>query len=454
MSRGSHRDGTDCEEGMGRDRISEDAQALFERGQQAYHQGDHREAVECLSRAIRLRPDVAVAYRYRAYAYRELGDRLNALNDLDTAIRLKPDDVQAYADRATELFAQKSFEQAISDCNQVLALDPGRGAIYGLRGRCHAELGNSEQALEDFKQAIHADPANAVQYLQWRAELHLECGHWNDVLADCEAICRHDPQHVMAYYLRGVALAETGQNTEAINAFSTALQIQPTHIPSLLGRARVYLQLGWSQQAEADCTRILTQEPSATIAYELRGLARRLQGRWREAAEDFTQALQLDPSVDLYNARAEMRYYAGDYAAAISDHIEALKLDPHNPDTFNCLAWIWSTCPDPEFRNGQRAKDCATRACELSEWSEPIYLDTLAAAYAECGDYDQALQWVNRAIELLEQKQSAPTEVRHDYAQRRELYRNHKPFRTASGPLATFPIWGAGTTLPPQSPES
>jgi serine/threonine-protein kinase len=431
---------------MGRDRISEDAQALFERGQRAYQQGDHREAVECLSRAIRLRPDVAVAYRYRAYAYRELGDRLSALNDLDTAIRLKPDDVQAYADRAAELFAQKSFEQAISDCNQVLALDPGRGFIYGLRGRCHAELGNSEQALEDYSTAIHADPDNAVQYLQWRAELHLECGHLSDVLTDCEAICQHDPQHLMAYCLRGMAHAEAAQLTEAISAFSTALQIQPTHIPSLLGRARVYLQLGQSQPAEADCSTLLSLEPSATTAYELRGLARRLQGRWRDAADDFTRALQLDPSVELYNRRAEMHYYAGDYAAAISDHIEALKLDPHDPATFNCLAWIWSTCPDPEFRNGQRAKDCATRACELTEWAEPMFLDTLAAAYAECGDYEQALQWSNRAIELLEQKQITQQETWHDYAQRRELYRQHKPFRTAPGPLTSLPIWGNSST--------
>jgi len=434
---------------MAHDRISEDAQALFERGQQAYQQGDHREAVECFSRAIRLRPDVAVAYRYRAYAYRELGDRLSALNDFDTAIRLKPDDVQAYADRAAELFTQKAFDQAISDCNQVLALDPGRGYIYGLRGRCHAELGNSEQALQDYTEAIRADPDNAIQYLQWRAELHLECGNLADVLADCKAICQQQPQHVMAHCLRGMAQAEAAQLEEALRAFSTALQIQATHKPSLLGRARVYLQLGAGRQAEEDCTTLLALEPNLATAHELRGLARRLQGRWREAAEDFTQALQIDPSMTLFNRRAEMHYYAGDYAAALRDHVEALKLNPHDPATFNSLAWIWSTCPDPEFRNGQRAKDCATRACELTEWGEPGFLDTLAAACAECGEYEQAVQWATRAIELLEQKPPANPKVWHDYAQRRELYRQHKPFRTSPGPLTGLPIWGDSSASAP-----
>ena len=104
--------------------------------------GQFHEAVECFSRAIRLRPEVSAGYRYRAYALLELGDRIRALNDLDQAVRLKPDDPQAYADRAAELFAQKQFDQAIADCDKVLSLDPGRAPLQGLRGRCHAERGH------------------------------------------------------------------------------------------------------------------------------------------------------------------------------------------------------------------------------------------------------------------------------------------------------------------------
>ncbi|HXD85076.1 MAG TPA: tetratricopeptide repeat protein, partial [Urbifossiella sp.] len=77
---------------MTRERIVDDAQNLFSRGQQALSTGDFHEAVECFSRAIKLRPDISAGYRYRAYSYLELGDRVRALNDLDQAIRLKPDD--------------------------------------------------------------------------------------------------------------------------------------------------------------------------------------------------------------------------------------------------------------------------------------------------------------------------------------------------------------------------
>src|SRR2546423_9471132 len=109
---------------MPRDRNTDDAQDLFTRGHKAMTDGEFQEAVECFSRAIRLRPEVSAGYRYRAYAYLELGDRVQALNDLDQAIRLKPDEAQLYADRAAELYVQKAFDLAITDCNLVLEMDP------------------------------------------------------------------------------------------------------------------------------------------------------------------------------------------------------------------------------------------------------------------------------------------------------------------------------------------
>src|SRR5260221_7384645 len=152
---------------MARQPITDDAQDLFSRGHQAYSTGDYHEAVECFSRAIKLRPEISAGYRYRAYAYLELGDRVRALNDLDQAIRLKPDEAQLYADRAAELYTQKAFDLAIADCNLVLEMDPGRANLFALRGRCHSGRGDSESALRDYAAAIAGDPENAPRYLLW-----------------------------------------------------------------------------------------------------------------------------------------------------------------------------------------------------------------------------------------------------------------------------------------------
>jgi serine/threonine-protein kinase len=107
--------------------------------------------------------------------------------------------------------------------------------------------------------------------------------------------------------------------------------------------------------------------------------------------------------------------------------MEALKRDPRHAGTFNQLAWVWSTCPDPDIRNGARARECATRACELTEWGEPGFLDTLAAACAECGEFEDAVKWQEKALELV----SDDPERAADYQSRLDLYLDRKPARVA-----------------------
>jgi serine/threonine-protein kinase len=109
---------------------------------------------------------------------------------------------------------------------------------------------------------------------------------------------------------------------------------------------------------------------------------------------------------------------------AVAAHLEALRLNPNDAVTSNCLAWIWATCPDDRLRSGPRALDHARRACELTEFQEPGFLDTLAAAYAECGDFTQATYWERRVLELL------PDEEHGEYRARLELYETGRPYRS------------------------
>lgn len=404
---------------------TDDAEDLFSRGHQAFTGGDYREAVECFSRAIRLRPEVSAPYRFRAYAYLELGDRVRALNDLDQAIRLKPNDVQLHADRAAELYVQKAFDQALADCERVLKLDPGRAPIYGLRGRCHADRGDTESALQDYAQAIAGDPENAPRYLLWRAQLYLECEQFSEAEADATQVITLDPANPEAHYTRGTIRQLQGQPAAAIEDYSAGLELKPEHTHARIGRAMCYLSRQNFQAVIDDCDKVIQQAPDAVKAYELRGTAQRTLGDLEAALADFNEAIRLSPAaVTPYNCRAGVHYAKGNYAAAARDHMEALKRDPRHAGTFNQLAWVWSTCPDPDVRNGVRARECATRACELTDWLDPSYLDTLAAAYAECGEFEEAVKWQEKAIENV----TAP-ELAADYQSRLELYRQRRPAR-------------------------
>jgi Flp pilus assembly protein TadD len=76
---------------------------------------------------------------------------------------------------------------------------------------------------------------------------------------------------------------------------------------------------------------------------------------------------------------------------ALADFDEAIRLAPNDSEAYRARAWIWATCPDANHRDGQRAVRSARTACELSGWKDARCLGTLAAAYAEPGDYDSAV---------------------------------------------------------------
>ena len=108
----------------------------------------------------------------------------------------------------------------------------------------------------------------------------------------------------------------------------------------------------------------------------------------------------------------------------MTDWNAALEIDPKNPTTLNALAWLLATIPDDSLRNGARAIELATQACQLTEEKNGSLLDTLAAAYAEAGKFDEAAKWQQKAVDLLSDH---PDKV--EVQARLELYRQGKPYR-------------------------
>jgi hypothetical protein len=86
-------------------------------------------------------------------------------------------------------------------------------------------------------------------------------------------------------------------------------------------------------------------------------------------------------------------------------------------------AWLRATCPDEKHRDGNQAVADAKQACESSSWKNMRHLDTLAAAYAETGDFIEAVKWQEQAITL------ASPALKSEYEARLALYRDQQPYR-------------------------
>ncbi len=115
----------------------------------------------------------------------------------------------------------------------------------------------------------------------------------------------------------------------------------------------------------------------------------------------------------------------GEYYAAISHYTRAIELDPDYHLAYNNLAWVLATCSQQRFRDGKKAVELAKRACELSQWKEPHVIATLAAAYAEAGDFDEAIKWENKALEFPD----FAVRYKKRSQKRLQLYKERKPYR-------------------------
>jgi len=90
----------------------------------------------------------------------------------------------------------------------------------------------------------------------------------------------------------------------------------------------------------------------------------------------------------------------GKIEAAIQQYHNALRLDSNNPVVLNDLAWILATAAKPELRQGEEAVQLAARAVKQTDYRQPIFIMTLAAAYAQAGQFAQAREMAQTAREI------------------------------------------------------
>jgi len=116
---------------------------------------------------------------------------------------------------------------------------------------------------------------------------------------------------------------------------------------------------------------------------------------------------------------------------------------PEDAGSLCTYAWFWATSSDAQKRDGRRALEAATRACELTEWQNPAMLDTLAAANAEVGDFVAAVLWQREALDRIPEGASD----RPGYEERLKLYERHEPYREDSE-VGLLTIRPSSTPLP------
>jgi tetratricopeptide (TPR) repeat protein len=212
---------------------------------------------------------------------------------------------------------------------------------------------------------------------------------------------------------------------QAINFYSQEIRANPGNPAAWVRRGIIWFEKKEFDIATADLNEAIRLDPGNALTYNARGRARGYKKEYDKAIADFNEAIRLDPKDALaYQNRGAAWHFKNESAKAIADLNESIRLNPKLAAPYNYRALLWATCPDPRFRDGKKGVESATRACNLSEWKRPYYVCTLAAAYAESGDFDKAVETQQQAIDLLTDE-----EARKEGLELLRLLRERKPYR-------------------------
>ena len=224
---------------------------------------------------------------------------------------------------------------------------------------------------------------------------------------------------------RGAVWAEKKEFDRALADYSMAIELDPSESIARQLRANFLMSRHEYDKAIDDLDEAIGLCGDDAVAYFDRGRAWHEKRGYDKAIDDFSQAIALRPYYAIaFLARGKTWNAQKAYDQALADFNTAIRLEPDQPRGYNARAWLQATCPDPKHRSGTSAVESALKACELSGWRAPESLDILAAAYAETGDFDAAVKWQSKAIEL--SYNEAKIKV---YRERLTLYGEKKPYR-------------------------
>jgi tetratricopeptide (TPR) repeat protein len=172
---------------------------------------------------------------------------------------------------------------------------------------------------------------------------------------------------------------------------------------------------------------IANQHGGHVWALHQRGLTHQAMGQRQLAAADFNKALELNSdALSVRFDRGQLFVAMGLYQPAIEDLRMAAKSSPENAVYANTLAWLLATCPDAKFHNGKEAVRLALNAVSIDRNAQ--YLDTLAAAQSRKGDFKQAVETQQAALDLLRKDKAVQEETIKEFTTRLSLYTTGKPY--------------------------
>jgi tetratricopeptide (TPR) repeat protein len=311
------------------------------------------------------------------------------------------------------------FETAINVLNEANAIDATRDLIWFKLADAY-RMSAPKQAYPAEKQKRYemaaADYQKAID------------------LRSASEQAKKDPDNnakMAAYYNNlGEAYSKSNKIDDAVNDYNKAAQLDTAHASVYyFNEAAILTSAGKLDDAIAAFDKVIAADPTKVAAYYWRGWSYQSKKVFDMALADYNKVLELNPKyTNAVTGRARLFDSKHEFSKAIAEYEKAIELDPRCLEAYNNLAWLLATTPADGVRNGAKAVEYGQNALALADKGKSfIYMDTLAAAYAEAGRFADAVALQSKAISLLP-KDYDPKEI-VAYMTRLQFYKENKPYR-------------------------
>ena len=389
--------------------------------------GQYGAAIPEWIKALAMDPSDAHALNNYGQTLARAGKTDSAIAEFRKAIADKPNYPEAQNNLAFVYANSGHPNQAIEHYRLAIEGNPGYVEAHSNLGRALTEQGQLSEGIEQFREALTINPdySEAHNYLGFALALE---SHLDEAVDQYRRAIASDPKYADAYNNLGSVLARQGKMDVAIEAFRKAVEFDLAFAGAEGNLGHAFLATDNVDEAIPHLKKSLELGPETAQLHNDLGAALAERGEIDEAIPHFQRALQISPNMaEAHSYMGMALVMKGQSAEGLAQWRQALKKDPDNLQALDDTAWLLATSADAALRDGNEAVSLAEHAVQLTAEREPALLGTLAAAYAETGDFDKAIEIEQRALGLASQQGKA--RLASTLSGRMALFRAKTPIR-------------------------
>ncbi len=372
-----------------------------------------------------------------------LGQHDTAVKYFRNACKLTPGNARWHAKLAEALDVSGRGDEAVLVFRSAAQMAPDDVEIQLALASVLARKGELKQAA-DFAQRVIERRPDVPQAQLLLADIQSDQGRLPDAEETLRAMLQQDPGQAPAHNRLANLYARQGQHLRAAKHYQAAVAADPSLLAPRMNLANLLFQSGKLEAAAEQYSEVVRQQPRHVDAHAKLGVLRAVQKHYAEALHSLRRAVEIAPgNAEALTNLGRVYEQQGRRADAMETYRQAVKLRPLPRTAALNLAWMLATSPDGSLDDGMEAVRLAQQAIGGDlESAAASALDTLAAAQAAAGRFDDAGRTAQMALRKARQQRAA--KLTREIELRMRTYAAGEPYRV--------PMEGA--TASPNSPGS